>query len=171
VADVVPHLGLPVREPFRWPPLKEYNFPLGPGSPVPALLGPIWDAWGPWPRPGGGIQNLEVPASRYVEGNLYSSTIQQKIKVGPRSSAVPCKPTNLLGAGVDPTGNNSESKDMFGSLINASRQGTGPPKRSGPKGVRAGGASTANSRPTKSSEVQQTTTTLENTTLSIQAEP
>ncbi len=58
MAEVVPHLGLPVQGPFCQRALGKSKLSSGPGGPTLAPLGPIWVV--PGAGPGGKIQNLEL---------------------------------------------------------------------------------------------------------------
>jgi hypothetical protein len=65
VAEVVPHLGLPIREPICRHALRQSMVSPGPGGPIPALLGSILEVSGPGP---GGLRTL-LPR----EGDLHQS--------------------------------------------------------------------------------------------------
>ncbi len=47
VAEVAPHLGLPVRGPTRRDALQKSEICPGPGGPIPTVLGPVWGVFVP----------------------------------------------------------------------------------------------------------------------------
>jgi hypothetical protein len=99
VAEVVPHLGMPVRGQIRQPVLRKSKPPPGPGGPIPAVLGPIF---GVPVRGSGGLQIsrtlVRTSVAFWVHGHggkarISHATPRRVAAVAPRRPGARHEPT------------------------------------------------------------------------------